>query len=228
MVLTSAAGFLTSQLHTSVTPRGQGGRLPVAVSEGPPARLSLHVWSVFTPGGAAVWLEPVHGARGPGPPRDAPPPTQALGSPTPESLFLPVTSAARHCALPPWLSRTTVFCLDAHPCPAASQPPGQPREGSLVVKAGSVSFASFRGRGLVLLAVYGPRTSLCIFSVCRLSREWASSATSDRARTGGPGELPPAVGALHLSFFCVQSSVCWVPIFFILVGFSSFLRKGGR
>lgn len=80
VVLTSAAGFLTSQLHTSVTPRGQGGRLPVAVSEGPPARLSLHVWSVFTPGGAAVWLEPVHGARGPGPPRDAPPPTQALGS----------------------------------------------------------------------------------------------------------------------------------------------------
>ena len=42
----------------------------------------------------------------------------------------------------------------------------------LVVKLGSMSFASSRHPGLVPLAVYGPKTSLCIFSVCRLSREW--------------------------------------------------------
>lgn len=49
------------------------------------------------------------------------------------------------------------------------------------------------------------------------------SAIVDPARAGGSWELP-AGGPPPSSF--VFSPVCWVPVFFILLDFSSFLEKG--
>ena len=64
----------------------------------------------------------------------------------------------------------------------------------------------------MLLAGYVPKTAASVFSPSAgCSGSGVSAVGNDSARTGGSGELPPALGAPHLSLFCVQSSICWVP-----------------
>ena len=138
----------------------------MAMSEGPPSTAQPPRLVCFYPGGAAVWLEWGPGARGPGPP-GTPLSPHRLWAPPPPASHQPLGAAL--CLLGSAGPLCPAWTLTR---PAARQPPGEPRDGSLVVKLGSTSFASSRHPGLVLLAVYGPKTSLCIFSVCRLSREW--------------------------------------------------------
>lgn len=149
--------------------------------------------------------------RGPGPPRDAPPPG-FWALPPAAWLSIPTTSAAQDSAL----------CLlgsAGPPCPAWTltpvlrpvQSPGEPRR-RFTGDGGLHECCFFQGSWSRAACWLCPQDgSLCVFSVCCLFREWVSAAGNDSARTGGSGELPPALGAPHLSLFCVQSSVCWVP-----------------
>lgn len=107
---------------SSVTPRGSGGRLPVAVSEGPPARLSLHVWSVFTP------EEPLSsrvGRPAGQDPQGCPSPRHRLWAPLPPASHQPLSAVL--CLLGPARPPCPAWTLTR---PAASQPPGEPHEGS--------------------------------------------------------------------------------------------------
>ena len=222
VVLTQAAGFLTSQLHP---PSLRGAKVAACpwLCRKAPQHSSASTSGLFLPRRSRCLVRV--GARGPRArtPRDSPLPYTGSGLPRPPRHIS--RSALRSAS---WAQQDRCVLLGRSPVLR----PGSRQESPAKVPW----WSSWVPRALLLPGILDlccwlfmarkPASVLSPSAGCLGSG--ASSATSDPARTGGPGELPPAVGALHLSFFCVQSSVCWVPIFFILVDFSSFLRKGGR
>ena len=122
--------------------------------------------------------------RGPGPPRDAPPPG-FWALPPAAWLSIPATSAAQDSAL----------CLlgsAGPPCPAWTltpvlrpvQSPGEPRR-RFTGDGGLHECCFFQGSWSRAACWLCPQDgSLCVFSVCCLFREWVSAAGNDSARTG--------------------------------------------